>query len=344
MNQMTNQKSPDGIVLLAKQPGLTSFSSLYNIKKAFNTTKVGHTGTLDSFAQGLLVVCTGRMTRLAGNITEFDKTYKAIIKFGEETDTLELTGNVIRTAGLPTKKSLESSVNKFTGNLMQEPPAFSAIHIDGKRASDLARQGKSAQIPARPVIVYESIIEDLKNDNLQTVTDDNDFVKYALVRFKVSKGTYIRSLARDISLDCGSAGHLIGLYRTQVGNFCIEDAAAFSLLNDFTIENEVRNFDLKCNESIDKSNNDYIQKEILNKIQPVTETVCEQCGFYNVHLNSESSCTDFKNGKPIRSKYYDIDLHKIPLDCICSVFYEKKFMGLFYKDNEGKLSYKFVNN
>lgn len=344
MNQITNQKSPDGIVLLAKQPGLTSFSSLYNIKKALNTTKVGHTGTLDSFAQGLLVVCTGRMTRLAGNITEFDKTYKAIIKFGEETDTLELTGNVIKTAELPTKLMLETSIKNFTGNLLQRPPAFSAIHVDGKRASDLARQGKTAEIPSRPVIVYEASIEELKDENLETVINDDDSVKYALIKFKVSKGTYIRSLARDIASDCGSAGHLIGLFRTQVGKFNIEDAAAFSLLNDFTIENELLNYEIKKSEIIDKSNNEFVQKEICEKLQAVTETICEQCGFYNIYLISENSCMDFKNGKPIRSKNYNIDLHTINNDCICSVFYESKFMGLIYKDKNGKLSYKFVNN
>ena len=84
---LQNSQNSDGIVLLAKQPGLTSFSSLNSVKKALNTKKVGHTGTLDSFAQGLLIVCTGRLTRLAGRITEFNKTYQAVIKFGEETDT-----------------------------------------------------------------------------------------------------------------------------------------------------------------------------------------------------------------------------------------------------------------
>ena len=90
------KSSPDGIVLLAKRPGPTSFASLNSVKKSLNTTKVGHTGTLDSFAQGLLVVCTGRLTKLAGNITAFDKSYQAVIHFGKETDTLEYTGNVIK--------------------------------------------------------------------------------------------------------------------------------------------------------------------------------------------------------------------------------------------------------
>ena len=98
-----NSQNSDGIILLAKQPGLTSFSSLNSVKKALNTKKVGHTGTLDSFAQGLLIVCTGRLTRLAGRITEFNKTYQAVIKFGEETDTYEYTGKITKKTVLPAK-------------------------------------------------------------------------------------------------------------------------------------------------------------------------------------------------------------------------------------------------
>ena len=152
----------DKIVLLAKKTGLTSFTSLNCVKKAFKTTKVGHTGTLDSFAQGLLVVCCGRLTRLAGNITEFDKSYKAIIKFGQETDTLECTGQIIKNAPLPTLQSLENALKKFNGNIMQTPPAFSAIHVDGKRASDLAREGKTAQLKPRPVTIFDAKIIETK--------------------------------------------------------------------------------------------------------------------------------------------------------------------------------------
>ena len=162
---MANLFSPDGIVLLAKKPGLTSFSSLHSIKKALGTSKVGHTGTLDSFAQGLLVVCTGRLTRLAGNITEFDKSYEAVIKFGEETDTLEYTGNIIKTAPLPTLEVLKEAISKYTGNIMQSPPSFSAVHVNGKRASDLAREGKAVELPPRPVTIFNAEIKETQADS-----------------------------------------------------------------------------------------------------------------------------------------------------------------------------------
>ena len=240
------------IVLFAKKTGRTSFSSLYTIKKALKTNKVGHTGTLDSFASGLLVVCAGSLTRLAGRITAFDKTYQAVIKFGEETDTLEHTGKVIRTAELPELSDLEKAFEKWSGKIMQVPPAFSALHLNGKRASDLARSGASVEIAPRPVEVYSYKIIDVLFEDGSSLVDDttktcgesrgaNKKVLACLAEFTVSKGTYIRSLARDIANSCGSAGHLAGLLRTKVGKFCLKDAAGFSSLQEFTIKSALEN-------------------------------------------------------------------------------------------------------
>jgi len=324
----------DGIVLLAKQPGLTSFSSLHNVKKALNTTKVGHTGTLDSFAQGLLVVCTGRFTRLAGKITEFDKTYKAVIKFGEETDTLEYTGNVIKTAELPSKEKLQEVLPSFTGEIEQFPPAFSAIHVDGKRASDLARKGKDVTIPSRKITVY-------KAELIETKDTCDGKVEACLIEFKVSKGTYIRSLARDIGNACGSAGHLIGLYRTQVGNFNIEEAAAYNLIEEFTIDNVYKQASEKQKDYFD---DEEIKTQIKDKIKTVTKAVSQECGFYNIDLVDENSLYEFQNGKPIKNKLYKQNLYDIPASTECAVFYEGKFTGLLNKDETGKLKYSFVIN
>ena len=230
---LQNSQNSDRIVLLAKQPGLTSFSSLNSVKKALNTKKVGHTGTLDSFAQGLLIVCTGRLTRLAGRITEFNKTYQAVIKFGEETDTYEYTGKITKKTALPEKSDFEKAVNKFTGEIMQNPPFFSAIHINGERASSLARNGQKVEIPARKVTVFSSKI-------LDTVCNNKNQVEYALVEFTVSKGTYIRSLAFDIGRECKSSAHLAGLYRTKVGNFFVEDAAGFENIEKFSVQTAIK--------------------------------------------------------------------------------------------------------
>lgn len=324
----------DGIVLLAKQPGLTSFSSLHNVKKALKTNKVGHTGTLDSFAQGLLVVCTGRFTRLAGKITEFDKTYKAVIQFGKETDTLEYTGNVVKTAELPKKETLLNVIEQFKGELNQMPPAFSAIHVDGKRASDLARKGKDVEIPSRKIIVYKAEIQDIKENS-------NGEVEACLIEFKVSKGTYIRSLARDIGSACGSAAHLIGLFRTQVGNFSVEDSAAYSLLESFNIENVYKQLN---SEQKDFFDDDFIKNEITQKIKTVTKSVAIECGFYNLDLIDDNALYEFQNGKPIKNKLYLQNLFDIPNNTECAVFYKENFTGLLNKDGEGKLKYSFVIN
>lgn len=324
----------DSIVLLAKQPGLTSFSSLHNVKKALNTTKVGHTGTLDSFAQGLLVVCTGRFTRLAGHITEFDKSYKAVITFGSETDTLEYTGQVLYTADLPDENTVRKVVASFIGEQLQAPPAFSAIHIDGKRASDLARKGKEVEIPSRKIVVFDAHIEEIK-------LNENNLVEACLVNFKVSKGTYIRSLARDIGLKCNSRAHLTGLLRTQVGNFSLSDASGFSLLEDFTISNVYKQ---KDNKSADHFDDDQIKKEIIEKKQTVTKSVAKDCGFEIIDLVDESALLEFQNGKPLKNRLFVQDLYKLPVSSENAVFYNDVFYGLINKDDSGKIRYSFVIN
>lgn len=336
----------DGIILLAKKTGITSFTSLNSVKKALNTKKVGHTGTLDSFAKGLLVVCTGRMTKLAGNIVEFDKTYRAVIKFGQETDSLEYTGKIVKEAPLPDKEKLLSSIEVFKGEILQTPPVFSAIHVDGKRASDLVRQGKQAVIPPRKVTVYSSKLIDLKLNN------DNK-VEYALMEFSVSKGTYIRSLARDIGIAAGSAAHLIGLYRTRVGNFKIENAAGYSVISDFSIKNAIYEAESFLKEQTDGHNGKFIvtedelklQEEIRNNLRLFDKETALQCGFSIINIVSAQAEEDFKNGKPLKSRLFDIDLHTLDKNSITAVFnLDDIFLGLIAKDDNGKIHYRFVCN
>lgn len=346
--------SSDGIVLLAKRPGVTSFSSLNNVKKSLHTTKVGHTGTLDSFAQGLLIVCTGKLTKLVSHITEFNKSYSAVLKFGEETDTLEYTGNVVKNAPLPTLASLKAAISAFTGELLQSPPSFSAIHVDGKRASDLARQGISVEIPKRKITVFSA---DLRDVELESGTDR---VLYAKIDFSVSKGTYIRCLARDIALECGSAAHLVGLLRTKVGNFKLEEAAGVSLLKEFSIysaksaalENSKKNESEKSEKNpseqqtkkapyIPTQEDLLIQKEILEKLHGFTQAESILCGFENISLKTKKNLSDFRNGKNLSfsmfSQFTILEEKKT-----LSVFYEDCFCGLIEALPNKKLSYKFV--
>ena len=327
-----------GIVLYAKHPGCTSFSSLFSIKKALNTTKVGHTGTLDSFAEGLLVVCVGSHTRLAGKITGFSKRYQAIVAFGTETDTLEYTGNPTNQTKYPTLQELKASVKNFTGEIMQAPPAFSAVHVDGKRASDLARDGKTFEIPKRPVTVFEAEILDVIFED-----EANQIVKYAKIDFFVSKGTYIRCLARDIAKDCGSSAHLIGLLRTEVGSFSLNDAVGKSLLKEFTIENAIKNAEKYKNQSdekfqFDMETENQIRIEIQNSLKKMDRNLAKECDFYPITIKNEYE-EDFFTGKFLKSKCFSEEI--LPENRYAVFTENGDFCGEVYLENR-KIKYGFV--
>ncbi|MDR2194212.1 MAG: tRNA pseudouridine(55) synthase TruB [Treponema sp.] len=202
-----------GYMLYHKKSGVTSFGALYAVKKALSTGKAGHTGTLDRFASGLLLVLTGRALKLAPLFADCDKRYEGVISFGGETDTLDPEGAVIADAPVPSLEALTAALPQFRGAIMQEPPAYSAIHVGGKRASARVRGGESIALPKRPVSIY----------GLELVSYEPPFAK---IRVHCSKGTYIRSLARDIAIAAGSRAHLASLTRTQIADFRLEDAVS----------------------------------------------------------------------------------------------------------------------
>jgi tRNA pseudouridine55 synthase len=201
-----------GLILLNKKAGLTSFQALGEIKRALGTGKVGHTGTLDKFASGLLVVLAGSALKLAPWFTHCGKQYSGRIHFGIETDTLDPEGSAIAEADAPLREKVEAALSQFTGNIMQEPPAYSAIHVNGKRASQLARSGTAVEMKKRPVCIYK----------LELRGWDPPFAE---IFVHCSSGTYIRSLARDIALAAGSRAHLCALTRTKVSDFTLDMAA-----------------------------------------------------------------------------------------------------------------------
>ena len=200
-----------GVLLLNKSPGISSFKSLDPVKKALGTGKVCHTGTLDSFAQGLLIILCGRAVKLSSWFTGLDKQYRALICFGTETDTLDPLGKVINSAPVPQKKDIETALPAFTGTILQAPPSYSAIHINGRRAHELARAGIELEMKKRPVTVY----------SLNLCSWDPP---HAELEIHCSSGTYIRSLARDLALSLGSRSHLSYLQRTRVGKFTLDKA------------------------------------------------------------------------------------------------------------------------
>ena len=223
------------IVPFAKQAGLTSFASMSAVKKALSTKKVGHTGTLDLFADGLLVLLTGQLTRLADIISAEKKTYEAWIKFGTETDTLDPEGEPVLTAPLPSYKNLTESIPSFLGKILQRPPEFSAIKINR------IRSGEKIEIAEREIEIFKIELKGIIIDsglefNKGDFTNINAElkIKYAHISVECSKGTYIRSLVRDLARKASSCAHVRALRRTAVGAFKLEDAAGFSLLKDFS--------------------------------------------------------------------------------------------------------------
>ncbi|GHV86434.1 hypothetical protein AGMMS50230_20420 [Spirochaetia bacterium] len=200
-----------GCLLIDKKPGFTSFESLFPVKKALGTGKVCHTGTLDKFAGGLLIILTGRAVKLSPWFTGCDKTYRALFRFGEETDTLDPEGTVIASAPVPSRQRLEAAFPAFTGTIEQAPPLYSAIHVNGRRAHELAREGKIVEMKKRPVTIHK----------LTLLSWDPP---HAELEIHCSSGTYIRSLARDLAQAVNSRAHLRELVRTRVGNFSLDSA------------------------------------------------------------------------------------------------------------------------
>ena len=191
--------------------------------------KVGHAGTLDKFASGLMIVLTGGATKLNPAFSSFDKEYLASIRFGEETDTLDPEGSVIRTAPLPSEETLRSVLPSFLGRQKQIPPIYSALHVGGKRAYREARKGNEIEMPER----------DVEITSLELLSFDG---REAVIRTSVSKGTYIRSLARDIASAAGSAGHLSHLRRLRIGPWRLEDIgrSTWDLLSSAGLFSEIK--------------------------------------------------------------------------------------------------------
>jgi tRNA pseudouridine55 synthase len=207
-----------GLLLVDKPAGMTSHDVVQHVRRIYGERSIGHLGTLDPFATGLLVLLIGRATRLATFLDTEPKVYEATIKFGTETDTDDLTGTVIRTAGPPRESDVRSALEKLTGKISQVPPAYSAKSIDGTRAYDAARRGEPLDLPAVDVTVHSWDIRDLDGDKMAAA-------------ITCSGGTYIRALARDLGRLALSAAHLSSLRRTRVGEFDARDAATLETLS-----------------------------------------------------------------------------------------------------------------
>lgn len=220
----------DGVLNIHKPSGMTSHDVVERVRRTIGERRIGHTGTLDPLATGVLVLCVGKATRIAQYLEAGEKEYKAVMRLGITTDTLDAEGRVLRTTPYPqpTKEMITEIMKGFTGSIMQRPPAYSAIKVAGVPSYKLAREGNAEPHKPRPVTIYGIELTDY-DDPLASLT------------VQCSKGVYIRTLCADIGETLGMGAHLVKLERTRSGNFRLDHAITLARLDDMTAAGTVEN-------------------------------------------------------------------------------------------------------
>ena len=216
----------EGIIVVNKPKGITSFDVIRKLKKILETKKIGHTGTLDPLATGVMLMCVGKATKLASELEAKDKVYIANFDIGYATDTYDIEGKKIAENIIEiSKENLEQSIKKFIGNIKQVPPMYSAIKIDGNKLYHLARKGIEVERPERDVTIEYINLLDFKDNK-------------AKIETKVSKGCYIRSLIYDIGQDLGTYATMITLQRKQVGDYSLENSYSLEQIEEMTLNDD----------------------------------------------------------------------------------------------------------
>ncbi|MFX4295016.1 tRNA pseudouridine(55) synthase TruB [Streptomyces bohaiensis] len=221
---------PDGLLVVDKPAGFTSHDVVAKLRGIARTRRVGHAGTLDPMATGVLVIGLGRATRLLGHLALTEKEYLGTIRLGQATVTDDAEGDVVSASGAAVvdREDLAREVARLTGDILQVPSKVSAVKIDGKRAYHRVREGEDVEIPARPVTVSSFAVHDVRT----ATAEDGTAVTDVVVSVVCSSGTYIRALARDVGEALGTGGHLTALRRTRVGPYGIGGARSLEQLQE----------------------------------------------------------------------------------------------------------------
>lgn len=202
----------DGMINIYKEKGYTSHDVVAKLRGILKMKKIGHTGTLDPEAEGVLVVCLGKGTKLCNFLTDCQKTYRAVMRLGVATDTEDMTGSILEERPVTvSEKQVLAAVSSFQGTYQQIPPMYSALKVNGRKLYELAREGQTIVREPREVQIFQIRVEKVE-------------LPYVTMVVECSKGTYIRSLCRDIGERLGCLGAMVELTRTRVGEFCVEDA------------------------------------------------------------------------------------------------------------------------
>lgn len=215
----------DGVLNINKPSGWTSHDVVQKVRGILKERRIGHTGTLDPLATGVLVLCVGRATRIAQYLEAQQKEYRAVMKLGVMTDTLDADGRVLETRNYvpPSREEILSVMRSFTGTIMQQPPVYSALKVAGVPSYRLARQGKQVELKPRPVTI----------GSLELTSYEDPFAGFTV---SCSKGLYVRSLCADIGTALGTGAHLVSLARTRSGRFTLDEAVAIDRLGALAAE------------------------------------------------------------------------------------------------------------
>ena len=215
----------NGVIAINKEKGYTSRDVVNIVGKVYHTKKVGHTGTLDPMATGVLVVCVGKATKLVSLLTATEKEYVADVLLGVETDSLDTDGNVLREENVDCDQTrIDQVLKSMKKTYLQEVPKYSAVKVKGKKLYEYARSNQEVKLPKKEVTIYDL-------ERISDVFYENGKIRFQ-IRCKVSKGTYIRSLIRDIAHELGTIGVMSGLCRTKQGEFELKDCVSLEQLKE----------------------------------------------------------------------------------------------------------------
>lgn len=287
----------NGIINIFKEKNFTSHDVVAKMRGILKQKKIGHTGTLDPDATGVLLVCLGNATKLCDIITDRTKEYEAEMLFGVTTDTQDISGKVIKTSDvIPSDEEIKKAIEKFSKSYMQLPPMYSALKVNGKKLVDLAREGVEVERKKRLVNIYSLDILELKYPK-------------AKLRVKCGKGTYIRTLCHDIGESLGCGASLTSLIRTEVSGFKAENAITLNTLEKLRDEDKI--------------------KDILISTDRVFESLKK------LYVNDESRKYAYNGNKLNNRNFTKLDTYFSNNEKVCIYDLDKKFLGVYeFLENE----------
>lgn len=286
----------NGVINVYKEAGFTSHDVVAKMRGILHQKKIGHTGTLDPAAEGVLPVCIGRGTRLCSLLTDHDKVYETVLLLGVTTDTQDMTGEIIKECPVQIElQQIEECVHSFIGEQMQIPPMYSAKKVNGKKLYELAREGKEIERKPVPITIHD----------IQILSVELPRIKLSI---HCSKGTYIRTICHDIGEKLGCGGSMEMLLRTRVGRFSLENALKLDEIQKYVEEEKIQDF-VVSPEAVFQNYMEVISEKIGDKLLHNGNSISERMIGYPAHLCEEGT----------QVRMYDS---------------QRKFIGLFEKKGD----------